>query len=167
MGSLYAGVDDIEPGSPPFIPISPIPSPSMIWSAPAPLRNPPLPGAGGGAGLFRRQSIYPLRWWGLPHGAHLQRGTSGGKTHPSAAGLLCLRPHPFLALSCGELITIDLRYFMTTCSPYVDWLEPDVVLVMYTAGSLALDPLFDFFPAGDFCLDTYQSAPPIAQKPEL
>ena len=74
---------------------------------------------------------------------------------------------PFLALSCGELITIDLRYFHDDLLSYVDWLEPDVVLVMYTAGSLALDPLFDFFPAGDFCLDTYQSAPPIAQKPEL
>ena len=73
---------------------------------------------------------------------------------------------PFLALDCGELITIDLRYFNDDLLTYVDWLEPDLVIVMYTAGSAALDELFDFFP-GDTAQPQYALDPPAAEKPAL
>ena len=73
---------------------------------------------------------------------------------------------PFLALDCSELITIDLRYFQDDLLTYVDWLEPDLVLVMYTAGSTALDELFRFFPS-DAPLPSYEEAPPVVEKPPL
>lgn len=75
---------------------------------------------------------------------------------------------PFLALDCAELITVDLRYFHDDLMTYVDWLKPDLVLVLYTAGSTALDELFDFFPEKTpFFADDYKNAPPIAAKPPL
>lgn len=53
---------------------------------------------------------------------------------------------PFLALGCGELITMDLRYFGEDdrLLTYVDWLKPDIVLMMYSAGPLRLDELLKF-----------------------
>lgn len=52
---------------------------------------------------------------------------------------------PFLALDCSELITVDLRSFYGPVGAYVDALEPDLVLVLYTAGSCRAPELFDFF----------------------
>ncbi len=53
---------------------------------------------------------------------------------------------PFLALGCGELVTFDLRYFEENdrLLDYVDWLKPDLVLMMYSAGPLRLDELLQF-----------------------
>ena len=45
-------------------------------------------------------------------------------------------------------------------------LEPDLVLVMYTAGSTALDELFRFFPS-DAPLPSYEETPPVVEKPPL
>ncbi|MFQ8761698.1 MAG: hypothetical protein ACLSAF_21810 [Intestinimonas sp.] len=168
MGSLYAGVDDIELWVPTF-------HTNFTYSIPIYDME--------RTGPFEESLLFPERveerdyFGGNPYtlyaGGDYPMGRIYNEVHPEGKRILLLRDSyacaltPFLALSCGELITIDLRYFHDDLLSYVDWLEPDVVLVMYTAGSLALDPLFDFFPAGDFCLDTYQSAPPIAQKPEL
>ena len=168
VGSLYAGVDDIELWVPTF-------HTNFTYSIPIYDME--------RTGPFEESLLFPERveerdyFGGNPYtlyaGGDYPMGRIYNEVHPEGKRILLLRDSyacaltPFLALSCGELITIDLRYFHDDLLSYVDWLEPDVVLVMYTAGSLALDPLFDFFPAGDFCLDTYQSAPPIAQKPEL
>ncbi|MPN14418.1 hypothetical protein SDC9_161745 [bioreactor metagenome] len=53
---------------------------------------------------------------------------------------------PFLSLACGELITFDLRYFgeKDRLMNYVDWLKPDIVIMMYTSGRLSLDTLLQF-----------------------
>lgn len=53
---------------------------------------------------------------------------------------------PFLALGCGELTTMDLRYFGEDdrLLTYVDWLKPDIVLMMYSAGPLRLHELLKF-----------------------
>ena len=168
VGSLYAGVDDIELWVPTF-------HTNFTYSIPIYDME--------RTGPFEESLLFPERveerdyFGGNPYtlyaGGDYPMGRIYNEVHPEGKRILLLRDSyacaltPFLALSCGALITIDLRYFHDDLLSYVDWLEPDVVLVMYTAGSLALDPLFDFFPAGDFCLDTYQSAPPIAQKPEL
>ena len=168
VGSLYAGADDITLYTPKF-------DSELTYSCPAYGFT--------RTGPFETSVCFPERvaqqdWFnGNPYtyyaGGDYPLATITNHKNPDGPRVVLLRDSyacaltPFLALSCGELITIDLRYFHDDLLSYVDWLEPDVVLVMYTAGSLALDPLFDFFPAGDFCLDTYQSAPPIAQKPEL
>lgn len=53
---------------------------------------------------------------------------------------------PFLALGCSELATFDLRYFGEDDKllNYVDWLNPDLVILMYCAGPLHLDELLQF-----------------------
>lgn len=49
---------------------------------------------------------------------------------------------PFLALSCSELVTIDLRYFSGDLLDTVVKLEPDLVLSLMTAGSTGNAALF-------------------------
>ena len=51
---------------------------------------------------------------------------------------------PFLALSCSELVTIDLRHFTGDLLDTVAALEPDLVLTLYTASTTTLDNMFDF-----------------------
>ena len=70
---------------------------------------------------------------------------------------------PFLALGCSELITVDLRYFHENLLAYVDWLKPDLVLVLYTTGSVAQDALFEFLPTP--AADPAESGPPAVQRP--
>lgn len=41
---------------------------------------------------------------------------------------------PYLAYASGEVTTIDPRYFSGDLLSYVDWIKPDVVLVMYSSG---------------------------------
>ena len=48
----------------------------------------------------------------------------------------------------------------------MDWLQPDLVIVSYTAGSVALEELFDFFP-GDEPQPPYALDPPAVEKPAL
>ena len=42
---------------------------------------------------------------------------------------------------------MDLRYFKENLMDYMDWLDPDVVVVMYCASSTRLPELFQFFGA--------------------
>ena len=51
---------------------------------------------------------------------------------------------PFLALSCSELTTIDLRYFEGDLSAAIRAAESDLVLTLYAASTTALEPLFDY-----------------------
>ena len=51
---------------------------------------------------------------------------------------------PFLALSCSELTTIDLRYFQGDLLETIQGLEPDLVLTLYTASSTGADALFQY-----------------------
>ncbi len=51
---------------------------------------------------------------------------------------------PFLALSCSELTTIDLRYFEGDLLDTIAGLEPDIALTLYTASTTRLDNLFQY-----------------------
>lgn len=52
---------------------------------------------------------------------------------------------PFMALGCGEVITIDLRYFHDDLFEYIKWVEADMVVMLYSPGSLKNPAMFDFF----------------------
>lgn len=52
---------------------------------------------------------------------------------------------PFLALQCSELTTVDLRYFPDEFPVYVNWVDPDMIIILYSPGSLANDSAFQFF----------------------
>ncbi len=57
---------------------------------------------------------------------------------------------PFMALGCGEVITIDLRYFRDDLMNYIKWVEADMVVMLYSPGSIRLDSMFDFFYQPDY-----------------
>lgn len=56
---------------------------------------------------------------------------------------------PFLSLCCGEVMAMDPRQFngnQDIMMHYIDWLEPDLIIVMNTTGSLRVDKLFPYLP---------------------
>ena len=50
---------------------------------------------------------------------------------------------PFLALSCSELTTIDLRYFQGDLTETLEEIDPDLVVILYCVSSLSNQDLFD------------------------
>ncbi len=52
---------------------------------------------------------------------------------------------PFLAMHCSDLSIVDLRYFYADFPTYIDWVQPDLVIMLYTPGNLSNEMAFDFF----------------------
>lgn len=112
VGSLYAGVDDIELWVPTF-------HTNFTYSIPIYDME--------RTGPFEESLLFPERveerdyFGGNPYtlyaGGDYPMGRIYNEVHPEGKRILLLRDSyacaltPFLALSCGELITIDLRYF--------------------------------------------------------
>ena len=166
VGSLYAGVDDFEVWTPAF-------QTDFTYSAPFYDME--------REGPWEESLLFPERveerdWFGgnpytLYAGGDYPMGRIVDHENEDGPRIMLLRDSyacvltPFLALDCSELITIDLRYFQDDLLTYVDWLEPDLVMVMYTSGSAALEELFHFFP--DAPEPWYETVPPAAEKPPL
>lgn len=51
---------------------------------------------------------------------------------------------PFLALSCSELVTVDLRYFTGDLVGSIEQEDPDLVMALYTSSSTGSEQLFQF-----------------------
>lgn len=150
VGSLYAGVDDITRYSPRF-------DTSLTYSI--------LDSGTVREGPFDESVLFPERvaqrdWFnGNPYTLY-----SGGDygfarmvnhNNPEGPKILLIRDSfacafaPFLALSCSELITVDLRYLEPGALPETIAREaPDLVMFLYTAGTTALPNMYSFFPAG-------------------
>ena len=167
VGSLYGGVDDIEIWEPLF---------RTDFTYSVPVYDMERTGPWEESLLFPER-VEELDWFGgnpytLYAGGDYSMARITNHTNEDGPRIMLLRDSyacvltPFLALDCSELITIDLRYFQDDLLTYVDWLEPDLVLVMYTAGSTALDELFRFFPS-DAPLPSYEETPPVVEKPPL
>ena len=166
VGSLYGGVDDFEVWTPAFDTDFTYSVPFYDLERTGPLEE----------SILFPERLEELDWFGgNPYtfyaGGDYPMATITNHDNEDGPRIMLLRDSyacvltPFLALNCSELITIDLRYFQGDLLTYVGWLEPDLVLVMYTAGSTALDTLFDFF--SDTPQPFYQSMPPAAEKPAL
>lgn len=145
VGTLYGGVDDITLWTPKF-------HTDFTYSAPAyfPDRN----------GSFAETLLFPQRlepkdyFGGNPYtlysGGDYALARIYNHAKPDGARILLIRDSfactlsPFLALQCGELMTMDMRYFQGDFAQTLDQLQPDLVLVMYTASSTRLDTMFPF-----------------------
>ncbi len=145
VGTLYGGVDDITLWKPNF-------PTDFTYSSPAyfPDRS----------GPFEESLLFPERlepkdyFNGNPYtlysGGDYALARMYNHAKPDGARILLIRDSfactlsPFLALQCGELMTMDLRYFQDDLAEYLDWLQPDLVLVMYTASTTRLDTMFPF-----------------------
>lgn len=72
------------------------------------------------------------------------------KNNPDGPRIVMLRESfgcalaPFLALSCGELITIDLRHYEGSLLEEIESLAPDLVLIMYCTTSFKSMEMFEF-----------------------
>lgn len=53
---------------------------------------------------------------------------------------------PYLAYACSEVATVDLRYYTGYLESYIDWVQPDAVIVLYSPSSLSNTNSFRFFP---------------------
>ena len=150
VGSLYTGVDDITRYSPKF-------DTSLTYSI--------MDSGVVREGSFDVSVLFPERveqkdWFnGNPYTLY-----SGGDygfarivnhNNPDGPKILLIRDSfacafaPFLALSCSELITVDMRYLEAGSLPETIAREaPDLVMTLYTAGTTALPNMFTFFPEG-------------------
>lgn len=49
---------------------------------------------------------------------------------------------PYLAYACSEVTTVDYRYFTGDLLSYIRWVKPDVVVVLYSAGTTRTEEPF-------------------------
>ena len=145
VGSLYAGVDDFTIYTPKF-------DTSLTYTN--------SDGSFDRSGPFAQSVCFPERveerdWFnGNPYtyysGGDYAMATMVNHNNPKGPKVVLLRESfscalaPFLALSCSELTTIDLRYFSGDLMDTIRELEPDLVLTLYTASSTGLDNMFNF-----------------------
>lgn len=144
-GSLYAGADDITEYIPKFETDFTYASPS--FAAPR-------------TGPFSQSLLFPERvarrdWFGgnpytLYAGGDYGIATITNHLNPEGKHIVLLRESfscaltPFLALSCGELTTIDLRYFDGDLMSVLRELDPDLVMSLYCVSSIGNQDLFSF-----------------------
>ena len=145
MGSLYAGVDDFTIYTPKF-------ETNLTYAS--------TDGGFERTGPFNQSVCFPERveqmdWFnGNPYtyysGGDYGMATMTNHNNPNGPRIVLLRESfscalaPFLALSCSELTTIDLRYFQGDLMETLEALEPDLVMTMYAASSTGLENMFAF-----------------------
>lgn len=157
VGSLYAGYDDFELWKP---------KGKTSFEYKVPIQSYRR------SGSFEETLLFPERLKQVdPYEANPYTYYSGGDypfarmknlRNPDGPTVVLLRDSfacpfaPFMAMGCGELVTIDLRYFHDNLMTYLRWVEADMVVVLYSPGSLTLDSTFDFF---------YDPAQPAGRRP--
>lgn len=150
VGSSYAGLDDMEIWSPKF-------STSFTYSAP--LLGVQREGPFVVSLLFPERlantDLYAANPYTIYAGGDYLLSRAVNKNAPEGKRVLILRDSfgcgltPFLSLACGEVIAMDPRQFngnQDMMLHYVDWLEPDLIIVLNTTGSLRVDKLYPYLP---------------------
>lgn len=143
VGSLYAGQDDFALWVPKF--------PTLLrYDA----TNPISYGSAEETVLFpqRLEEADPFDANPYTYYAGGDYGVSRIKNYynPTGPRILLVRDSfacaltPYLAYAASEVITVDPRYFSGDFLSYVDWTQPDVVLVMYAPGTLRNSSSFSF-----------------------
>lgn len=161
VGSLYAGVDDLEIWAPTF---------ATFFTYDVPLSSIHREGPFESSLLFTERlaqsGIYDTNPYTVYAGDDylLSRATNYG--NPNAPRVLILRDSfgcaftPFLALACGEVMAVDPRNFnggQEDMMEYIDWLKPDMVIVMNTTSSLRVDELFPYLPSAQQAIEAKQA----------
>lgn len=145
VGSLYAGTDDFTVYTPKF-------DTDLSYTCPFYAMD--------RSGPFNESVCFPERieerdWFnGNPYtyyaGGDYPLATIVNHKNPDGPRIVLLRESfacaltPFLALSCSELSTIDLRYFQGDLLETIAELEPDLVLTLYTVSSIKTPAMFQY-----------------------
>ena len=145
VGTLYAGTDDFTLYIPRF-------DTDLTYSCPSyPFER---------TGPFSTSVCFPERvaqrdlFGGNPYtyysGGDYPLAAVTNHKNPDGPSILLLRESfscavaPFLALSCSQQTTVDLRYFQGDLMETVEQLQPDLVLILYNASSSGVESLFRF-----------------------
>lgn len=144
-GSLYAGTDSITEYLPQF-------ETNFTYTCPIYAID--------RSGPFEQSLLFPERvaqkdWFnGNPYtlyaGGDYPQATIVNHNNPQGQNIVLIRESfacamtPFLALSCSELTTIDLRFFKGDLLDTIDQLNPDLVMVLYNVSSTSNQSLFQF-----------------------
>ena len=150
VGSAYAGLDDLEIWSPKF---------STNFTYSVPISGITREGPFAVSLLFperlAQEGLYTTNPYTIYSGDDYLLARAINHKNPDGKRIMVLRDSfgcaitPFLALACQEVIAIDPRNFngnQDTMIHYVSWLDPDVVIVLNTTGSLEVDTLFPYLP---------------------
>lgn len=146
VGSLYAGVDD-------FYTLYPKHSSSFHYTVP--FQNIDRQGRYETSLLFPERleegDLYETNPYTYYSGGDYPFARMKNLSNPDGPTVVLLRDSfscafaPLLANVCGELVTIDLRYFNDDLMNYIRWVEADMVLLLYAPGTLRTEACFDFF----------------------
>ncbi len=151
VGSAYAGLDDLEIWSPKH-------TTHFIYTVPViGIKR---------EGPFVTSLLFPERLadidlyndnpYAIYAGGDYLLSRAWNQDLPDGKRILILRDSfgcgltPFLSMACGEVMAMDPRQFngnQDIMMHYIDWLEPDLILVMNTTGSLRVDKLFPYLPS--------------------
>lgn len=151
VGTLYAGTDDVEIWSPKF---------DTDFTYTVPLSGIERKGPFAVSLLFPERlaetGLYDTNPYTIYAGDDYLLSRALNHTDPDAPRVLILRDSfgcaltPFLALTTGELMAVDPRNFngdQDDMMDYIDWLEPDLIIVMNTTSSLRVDELYPYLPS--------------------
>jgi hypothetical protein len=151
VGTLYAGLDDLEIWSPKF---------ATDFTYSVPMSGIQREGPFAVSLLFPERladtGYYDTNAYTIYAGDDYLLARSVNLNNPDGKRILILRDSfgcaltPFLSLACQEVIAIDPRNFngdQDSMMDYIDWLEPDLVIVMNTTGSLRTDQLYPYLPS--------------------
>lgn len=146
VGTLYTGTDDIEKWTPNFDTDFTYSCPDYGMERSGPFDQ---------SLLFPEQVAERDYFGGNPYtlyaGGDFPLATIVNRKYPEGKRVLLLRDSyscaltPFLALDCGELVTLDLRSFQGSVLDAVDQFQPDLVIALYTPGATIQDVFFHFF----------------------
>jgi len=143
VGTLYGGVDDFTVYTPKF-------DTDLTYTC-------PFYGIDR-TGPFNQSVCFPERiaardWFdGNPYtyyaGGDYPLARAVNRNNPEGPKILLIRDSfacamtPFLALGCSELVTVDLRYFSGDLTETILSEKPDLVVTLYTVGTLSNPEMF-------------------------
>ncbi len=151
VGSLYAGVDDIQIWSPNF---------QTDFTYTVPLAGISRRGTFVTSLLFPEMltdtDLYTANPYVIYSGGDHLLSRAVNEKSPYATRFLVLRDSygcaftPFLSLISGEVMAVDPRQFdgdQEEMMDYIKWLDPDMILVLNTTSSLRVDKLYPYLPS--------------------
>lgn len=145
VGSFYAGVDDFTVYTPQF---------DTAFRYTIPERDAERAGTFSEA-LCYEEYVTERNWFnGNPYvyysGGDWAEATMVNEANPDGPKVVLIRDSfscalaPFLALQCSELTTIDLRYYQGDLKEGIAEIDPDLVMLLYSASTTRLESLFQF-----------------------
>lgn len=149
-GTLYGGLDDLEIWSPKF-------RTQFIYTVPilSIQREGPFVTSLLFPERLADEDLYNENPYTIYAGGDYLLSRAVNQELPQGKRVLILRDSfgcgltPFLALGCQEVMAMDPRQFngnQDVMMYYIDWLDPDLIIVMNTTGSLRVDKLFPYLP---------------------